>query len=118
MSRHPRLDEGRRRAPDGRPYVPSAIRWAKAAEAHRPYPVEDLAPVLGISRDDERLTSKIARALGLNRTTVRRYRRIGLTREQAEAWSARADAHPASVWARWEQGDDGDEAPAPSWMSV
>lgn len=115
--REPPPGDDRRRAPDGRLYVPSAVRWAKTAKLHRPYPVEDLAPVLGIAATDEKLTSKIALALGLNRTSVRRYRRLGLTRDQAEAWAERAGVRPETVWGAWGADETApQEVPAPAWL--
>lgn len=113
----PPREPSRRRHPDGRTYRPSAHRWAVAAQADRPYPVEALAPALGIPARTERLTSAIARALNFNRTTVRRYRRIGLTPAQAEAWAARAELHPAEVWPRWERDSDPATVQAPGWLA-
>lgn len=108
----------RRRAPDGRLHVPNAHRWEVAARADRPYSVEVLAVALNIPPDDERLTSKLARRLRLNRRTVMRYRELGLTPGQADAWAARAGVHPGMVWPNWGSESPSDqEVPAPAWLA-
>jgi hypothetical protein len=75
----------------------------------RPHPVARLAEAIGLDPTDPCLTSKLTLRLGLDRSWVKRCRRLGLTTIGADLWATRAGLHPANVWADWAPCADDDD---------
>lgn len=67
----------------------------------RPWPLAPLARRLGIPEGSKTETSQLVLRLGIDRRNIKRYRRWGLTTDQADTWARRADLHPAEVWPLW-----------------
>lgn len=78
--------------------TPRRSGWPPTGTTPRPHSVAALAHELGIDPAD---TARLARALGIGRRWIRRYRAVGLTDRQAEAWATRVGLHPLEVWPDW-----------------
>lgn len=78
-------------------------RASRGTQAPRNYPISRLASAIGIDPDDPYLRSKLARALNLDPSWVRRCLQDGrmLTACSADHWAARAGLHADIVWPGW-----------------
>lgn len=72
--------------------------------APRIYPIDSLARALGINPEDPMLKSRLANALHLEPSWVRRCLQDEpmLTAQAADHWAARAGLHADIVWPGWE----------------
>jgi hypothetical protein len=73
----------------------------QASSTLRPFPLAPLARKLGLAPDD---TAGLSVALRIHRSSVNRYRALGLTRDQADEWACKAGFHPVEVWDLWRSG--------------
>lgn len=89
-------------------------RAARGTRAPREYPIAALAAAMGIDPTDPHLKSRLARALGLDPSWVRRCLQdeAKLTATTADHWASRAGLHADIVWPGW--WDDPTEVDAPA----
>lgn len=88
-------------------------RATRGTRAPREYPIAALAAAMGIDPQDPHLKSRLARALGLDPSWVRRCLQdeAKLTATTADHWAARAGLHADIVWPGW--WDDPTDVDAP-----